>query len=91
VVAFRWVSVILVSYCGVGGVRGGSKAETLSCLLPRPVTLARTRNRLMHDGLTSTKEEAIQRHAGQAASVTAAFNALTTTNQALVLEFLDSL
>jgi CxxC motif-containing protein (DUF1111 family) len=45
----------------------------------------------MHDGLTSTKEEAIQRHAGQAVLVTTAFNALTTRDQALVLEFLDSL
>jgi CxxC motif-containing protein (DUF1111 family) len=45
----------------------------------------------MHDGLSSTKEEAIQRHDGQAASVTTAFNALTAQEQAQLLEFLDSL
>ncbi len=56
-----------------------------------PLWALRTRNRLMHDGLSSTKEEAIQRHDGQAASVTAAFNALTPREQALLLEFLDSL
>ena len=66
-------------------------AATAKQIRTAPLWALRTRNRLMHDGLTSTKEEAIQRHAGQAASVTAAFNALTTTNQALVLEFLDSL
>ncbi len=44
----------------------------------------------MHDGLSSTKEEAIQRHGGQAAPVTAAFNALTPRDEALLLEFLDS-
>ena len=56
-----------------------------------PLWALRTRNRLMHDGLSSTKEEAIQRHLGQAAPVTAAFNALTSQDQALLLEFLDSL
>jgi hypothetical protein len=45
----------------------------------------------MHDGLSFTKEEAIQRHAGQAAAVTASFNLLAARDQALVLEFLDSL
>jgi CxxC motif-containing protein (DUF1111 family) len=45
----------------------------------------------MHDGLSSTKEEAIRRHAGQAAPVTAAFDALSAVEQAQLLEFLDSL
>jgi hypothetical protein len=36
----------------------------------------RTRNRLMHDGLSFTKQEAIQRHQGQAEGVTRAYNAL---------------
>lgn len=56
-----------------------------------PLWALRTRNRLMHDGQSSTKEEAIERHAGQAAPVTAAFKALSATDQALLLEFLDSL
>lgn len=66
-------------------------AGTAKQIRTAPLWALRTRNRLMHDGLTSTKEEAIQRHAGQAAPATTAFNALTTRDQALVLEFLDSL
>ncbi len=66
-------------------------AGTAKLIKTAPLWALRTRNRLMHDGLSSTKEEAIQRHGGQAAPVTAAFNALTAREQALVLEFLDSL
>jgi CxxC motif-containing protein (DUF1111 family) len=66
-------------------------AATASQIKTAPLWALRTRNRLMHDGLSSTKEEAIQRHGGQAAPVTAAFNALTPQDQALLLEFLDSL
>ena len=56
-----------------------------------PLWALRTRNRLMHDGLSLTKEEAIQRHEGQATSVTANFNALTEDQQGQVLAFLNSL
>lgn len=66
-------------------------AETAQQIRTAPLWALRTRNRLMHDGLTSTKEEAIQRHAGQAASVTGNFNALPMSQQGLLLEFLDSL
>jgi CxxC motif-containing protein (DUF1111 family) len=66
-------------------------ASTARQIKTAPLWALRTRNRLMHDGLSSTKEEAIQRHAGQAAAVTAAFNGLTATEQAQLLEFLDSL
>jgi CxxC motif-containing protein (DUF1111 family) len=45
----------------------------------------------MHDGLTFTKQEAIQRHAGQAVHVTANYNALPDYQKGLLLEFLDSL
>ena len=45
----------------------------------------------MHDGMSSTREEAIQRHGGQAAAVTAAFNELSAADQTLLFEFLDSL
>ncbi len=66
-------------------------AATASQIKTAPLWALRTRNRLMHDGLSSTKEEAIERHGGQAAPVTAAFKALTAQDQALMLEFLDSL
>jgi CxxC motif-containing protein (DUF1111 family) len=51
----------------------------------------RTRNRLMHDGLSFTKEDAIQRHAGQATSVTNRYRALTAVQKSQLLAFLDSL
>jgi CxxC motif-containing protein (DUF1111 family) len=56
-----------------------------------PLWGLRTRNRLMHDGLSFTKDDAIQRHAGQAANVTAAFNQLDDTQKAQIMAFLDSL
>jgi CxxC motif-containing protein (DUF1111 family) len=56
-----------------------------------PLWGVRTRNRLMHDSLSSTFTEAIQRHEGQAANVTAAFNALSDTDKGLLLDFLGSL
>jgi CxxC motif-containing protein (DUF1111 family) len=66
-------------------------AATARLIRTAPLWALRTRNRLMHDGLSSTKEEAIERHAGQAAPVTAAFKRLTSREKALLLEFLDSL
>jgi CxxC motif-containing protein (DUF1111 family) len=45
----------------------------------------------MHDGLTFTRQEAIQRHAGQAANVAQAFKALTAEQQAALIAFLNSL
>ena len=45
----------------------------------------------MHDGLSFTKYEAIQRHAGQAANVTAAFNLLSDDEKTWLYAFLDSL
>ena len=66
-------------------------AGTAQQIRTAPLWGLRTRNRLMHDGLSSTKEEAIERHAGQAANVTKKFKALSASDQGLVLEFLDSL
>jgi CxxC motif-containing protein (DUF1111 family) len=66
-------------------------AYTANLIRTAPLWGLRTRNRLMHDGLTFTYQEAIQRHGGQAASVTAAFNALTLDQQAQLLAFLNSL
>jgi CxxC motif-containing protein (DUF1111 family) len=45
----------------------------------------------MHDGLSFTREEAILRHAGQAAAVTAAYRALSPQEQAALVAFLNSL
>jgi CxxC motif-containing protein (DUF1111 family) len=66
-------------------------ASTASQIRTAPLWALRTRNRLMHDGLTFTEREAIMRHAGQAAPVTQRFRALSAADQALLLAFLDSL
>jgi CxxC motif-containing protein (DUF1111 family) len=50
-----------------------------------------TRNRLMHDGLWFTKDEAISRHRGQADTVRQKFNALTATQKRQLMRFLESL
>lgn len=51
----------------------------------------RARNRLMHDGLTVTIFDAIQRHAGQATSARNAFNNLSGGSRADVIAFVLSL
>jgi len=56
-----------------------------------PLWGLRTRNRLMHDGLTFNAQEAIQRHAGQALNARNAFNALQTGQRNQLLAFLNSL
>ncbi len=66
-------------------------ASTSSQMRTAPLWALRTRNRLMHDGLTFTTFEAIQRHAGQATAVTARFNALGAEDQRTLLAFLSSL
>lgn len=51
----------------------------------------RARNRLMHDGLTVTVFEAIQRHAGQATAARNNFNALSAASRSDVIAFVLSL
>lgn len=66
-------------------------ASTAPQIRTAPLWALRTRNRLMHDGLSFTKQEAISRHAGQAAPVTSRYNALADTQRSALLAFLDSL
>ena len=76
---------------GIPLLPGPEYAGTASQIRTAPLWALRTRNRLMHDGLSFTKQEAIQRHAGQAAGVRNQYNALTDEQRSLVLAFLDSL
>jgi CxxC motif-containing protein (DUF1111 family) len=76
---------------GIPVLPGPEYADTTNLMRTAPLWGLRTRNRLMHDGLSFTKQEAIQRHAGQASATRDAFNALTDDQRALVLAFLDSL
>jgi len=66
-------------------------ASTANQIRTAPLWALRTRNRLMHDGLSFTKQDAIQRHRGQAASVTKNYNALSAAQKTQLLAFLDSL
>jgi CxxC motif-containing protein (DUF1111 family) len=66
-------------------------APTASLMRTAPLWALRTRNRLMHDGLTFTLREAIERHAGQAANTKAQFDTLSEAQKQLLFAFLDSL
>jgi CxxC motif-containing protein (DUF1111 family) len=66
-------------------------AGTAKQMRTAPLWALRTRNRLMHDGLSFTKQEAIARHAGQATRVTRFYDALSDTQKSQLLKFLDSL
>ena len=51
-----------------------------------PLWALRTRNRLMHDGLSFTFQEAIARHEGQATPVTNAYNALSDAAEGVAVQ-----
>jgi CxxC motif-containing protein (DUF1111 family) len=66
-------------------------ADTSNKMRTAPLWGLRTRNRLMHDGLSLTREEAIQRHAGQASATTKRFQQLSPADRAALIAFLNSL
>jgi CxxC motif-containing protein (DUF1111 family) len=66
-------------------------ASTADQMRTAPLWGLRTRNRLMHDGLSFTRDEAILRHGGQAAGSRRAFQGLNATERAALLAFLNSL
>lgn len=66
-------------------------ANTLTQIRTAPLWGLRTRNRLMHDGLSFTVQEAIARHEGQAAASKQRFDALSASEQRLLITFLESL
>jgi CxxC motif-containing protein (DUF1111 family) len=76
---------------GIPILPGAEFAGTAKMMRTAPLWALRTRNRLMHDGLSFTKQEAIQRHTGQAEAVTQRYDALSDSDRAKLLAFLDSL
>jgi CxxC motif-containing protein (DUF1111 family) len=76
---------------GIPVLPGPEYAATTRLMRTAPLWALRTRNRLMHDGLSFTKQEAIARHTAQAESVTQRYDGLSSADQAKVLAFLDSL
>jgi len=76
---------------GIPVLPGADFAATATQIRTAPLWALRTRNRLMHDGLSFTKQEAISRHAGQATAIRTAFDALSVAQKDQVMAFLDSL
>jgi len=66
-------------------------ASTANQMRTAPLWALRTRSRLMHDGLTFTLRDAIERHGGQAARVTSAYEATSDNDKATLEAFLNSL
>jgi CxxC motif-containing protein (DUF1111 family) len=76
---------------GIPTLPGTEYAQTATQMRTAPLRGLRTRNRLMHDGLTATFEEAIDRHGGQAESVKATYFGLPDVAKQQLMTFLGSL
>lgn len=75
---------------GDGIVQNGGQATRNQVRTP-PLWGVRSRNRLMHDGDTVNRNEAILRHAGQATAIINNYNALSATQKNQLITFLNSL
>lgn len=75
---------------GDGIVQNGGQSTRNKVRTP-PLWGLRTRNRLMHDGESLTRNDAILRHAGEAISVINSYNALSATQKNQLITFLNSL
>lgn len=75
---------------GDGIVQNGGQSSA-NQIRTAPLWGVRARNRLMHDGLTITISDSIQRHAGQATASRNAFNALSASDRAALIAFVLSL
>ena len=75
---------------GDGIVQNGGQGTRNKVRTP-PLWGLRTRERLMHDGLSLTRGEAILRHAGQATSVINQYRSLSTSQKNKLVAFLNSL
>jgi CxxC motif-containing protein (DUF1111 family) len=75
---------------GDGIVQNGGQS-TANKMRTAPLWGLRTRDRLMHDGESLTRNEAILRHAGEATGVINSYRALSTTQKNQLITFLNSL
>jgi CxxC motif-containing protein (DUF1111 family) len=75
---------------GDGIVQNGGPS-TRNKVRTAPLWGLRTRNRLMHDGLSLTLREAILRHQGQASAVIRNYSELSPTRKQQLITFLNSL
>ena len=75
---------------GDGIVQNGGQA-TRNMVRTAPLWGSRSRDRLMHDGESLTRNEAILRHGGQATGVINNYQSLSTTQKNQLITFLNSL
>ncbi|HWZ84498.1 MAG TPA: di-heme oxidoredictase family protein [Terriglobales bacterium] len=75
---------------GDGIVQNGPP-DTMNKVRTTPLWGLRTRNRLMHDGQSPTREQAILRHKGEASAAKNSFAALNAQQKAQLVTFLNSL
>ena len=75
---------------GDGIVQNGGQA-TANEMRTAPLWGMRTRDRLMHDGESTLRNDAILRHAGEATGVINNYRALSTAQKNQLITFLDSL
>lgn len=75
---------------GDGIVQNGGAASANKLRTP-PLWGSRTRDRLMHDGESLTRSEAILRHAGEATGVINNYRSLSVTQRNQIATFLNSL
>jgi CxxC motif-containing protein (DUF1111 family) len=75
---------------GDGIVQNGGQS-TANKMRTAPLWGMRTRDRLMHDGESLTRNEAILRHGGEATGVINNYRALSTTQKSQLITFLNSL
>jgi CxxC motif-containing protein (DUF1111 family) len=75
---------------GDGIVQNGPPA-TATKMRTMPLWGLRTRDRLMHDGLSNTRDDAIMRHRGEAGFVTERYFRLSQQQKTQLITFLNSL
>ena len=85
-------SDFLLHNVGTGdGIVQNGPADTANKMRTPPLWGVRTRDRLMHDGESLTRNEAILRHAGEATFVINNYRNLSTTQKNQLIAFLNSL
>jgi len=82
----------LLHNVGTGdGIVQAGPPDTANKLRTAPLWGLHIKSRFMHDNASMTLNDAIQRHAGEAAGVVASFNNLTAGQQQQLITFLQSL
>ena len=85
-------SDFLLHNIGTGdGIVQNGPADTANKLRTAPLWGMRTHDRLMHDGLSTSRVDAIMRHGGEASDTRSRFARLSPQQQSQLITFLNSL